>query len=344
MQDNARRSDVFKMALVIFIAMLVLYYGKTLFIPMSYGLFIAMVMYPLSNWLERHHWPRTLSVSLSLLIVILLFSALLSLLFIQFKVFQKDVPYLMAKVRPSLQDFQGWVQSSFGFSIEKQNAWIETQKDNMGNDLVFLPAVFKNITNNLFILMIIPVFAVLFLYNRERFVLFVRLLTQKRYGNKFDMILKQTVHTYANYIKGMVLVYLIVGVLNSTGLLILGVRHALLFGFLTAIMTIIPYIGIFVSALLPISISWIDTGSVWVPLGVIGVFAFVQYLEANVIFPRVVGKQLNVSTWTMLVFIIAGSIIWGVSGMVLFIPIAGILKILTDYFEEGKAWNVLLSR
>jgi predicted PurR-regulated permease PerM len=82
----------------------------------------------------------------------------------------------------------------------------------------------------------------------------------------------------------MIWVYLIVGILNSTGLLVLGIRHALLFGFLTDIMIIIPYIGIFISALLPISVAWITKDSLWYPLGVIAVFGFVQYPEANEIF------------------------------------------------------------
>ncbi|MBC7913389.1 MAG: AI-2E family transporter, partial [Pyrinomonadaceae bacterium] len=60
---------------------------------------------------------------------------------------------------------------------------------------------------------------------------------------------------------------------------------------------VIPYIGIFISALLPVSVVWMQTGNIWYPLGVIAVFSFVQYLEAKVIFPTVVGKQLHVSTW-----------------------------------------------
>ena len=142
----------------------------------------------------------------------------------------------------------------------------------------------------------------------------------------------------------MVLVYLIVGVLNSVGLYALGVKHAILFGMICAVMTIIPYIGIVISALLPITMVWISTGNVWYPIGVIAVFTFVQYLEANVIFPMVVGTELHVSTMAMLVAIIAGGIIWGVAGMILFIPFIAILKIVTDHVDDWKPLNVLLSR
>jgi predicted PurR-regulated permease PerM len=142
----------------------------------------------------------------------------------------------------------------------------------------------------------------------------------------------------------MIVVYLIVGILNSLSLLILGVRHAILFGMLCAIMTIIPYIGIFVSAMLPISVVWLDTGSVWYPVGVVAAFSIIQYLEANVIFPKVVGTQLHVSTMAMLVAVVIGGLIWGVAGMVLFIPFVAILKIISDNIKEWEPINLLLSR
>ncbi len=78
--------------------------------------------------------------------------------------------------------------------------------------------------------------------------------------------------------------------------------------------------------------------------GVIGIFSFVQYLEANVIFPKVVGAQLNVSTWATLVAVLAGGILWGASGMVLFIPFVAILKIVAGHIDEWKGLSLLLSR
>ena len=77
---------------------------------------------------------------------------------------------------------------------------------------------------------------------------------------------------------------------------------------------------------------------------VVGIFSFVQYLEANLIFPKVVGFQLNVSTMAMLVAIILGGMVWGVAGMVLFIPMVAILKIISTHIVSWKPFNLLLSR
>jgi len=190
----------------------------------------------------------------------------------------------------------------------------------------------------------VPVYAALILYNRSVLVAFLTKLAGKANEKELQSVLVKVIHTYFNFIKGMMMVYLIVGILNSVGLFALGIRHALLFGMLTAVMTLVPYVGIFISALLPISIAWITKDSIWYPIGVIAVFTFVQYLEANVIFPRVVGGRLNVSTLATLVAVIAGGILWGVSGMILFIPFVGILKVIIDYFPGWQALGILLNR
>ena len=157
-------------------------------------------------------------------------------------------------------------------------------------------------------------------------------------------MLQQSTLTYFHFVRGTFFVYLIVGVLNSAGLLMLGIEHAILYGMITAFMTIVPYVGIIISASMPFAIALVTRDSLWYPTGVILLFTFVQYLEANVIFPRVVGVQLNLSTWSTLVAMIAGTILWGVAGMILFVPLLAILKIYSDQDSNLKPLNILLNR
>lgn len=151
-----------------------------------------------------------------------------------------------------------------------------------------------------------------------------------------------TVKAYYNFIKGMALVYLVVGSLNSIGLLLLDVPHAILFGFVASILTFIPYVGIIVGSLLPITMAWITYDSVWYPVGIVGIFAFVQYLEANVIFPVAVSNRLNVNTLVMLIAIFAGGILWGMAGMILFVPFIGIAKLIADHNPKWKTISMML--
>jgi predicted PurR-regulated permease PerM len=140
----------------------------------------------------------------------------------------------------------------------------------------------------------------------------------------------------------MLLVYLIVGILNSIGLAIVGVPHPILFGFIASILTFIPYIGILISSLLPIAVSWITFNSIWYPLGVIIVFSIVQILEAYVIFPFAVGSRLKINTLAIIIMIVAGGILWGAAGMILFIPFTSIAKLIADRTENLKILSLLL--
>lgn len=318
---------------------LLLHFGAVLFVPLSFGLFIAFALYPFCSWLEQRGLSRYLSISIGLVLVFSLFLALTLLLIFQFQQFRNDIPSILQKAKPLLQSFRQYLNAEWGITTEMLDGWIYQSALSLFNKFgVVLHSLLQSTMSTLVMLLLIPVHAALLLYHRASFAAFVVAVFGWEKSARTRLLLADTVTTYAGFIKGMAMVYLLVGVLNSVGLLALGIRHAVLFGMVTAIMTIIPYVGIVVSALLPITVAFITKDSLLYPLGVIAVFSLVQYLEANIIFPAVVGKQIKLSTWATLIAIVAGGIIWGVAGMVLFVPFAAILKIIA---KEIPAWQPL---
>lgn len=330
---------------IVVLGSIILYFGKTLFIPLSYALFVAIVLYPVCKWLEQHKWPRSLAITAGLLIVTLLFAALVGLLVVEINALRAEWPELVQKLTPSLAALQEWLQKHFNISLASQEEWWNTiTKQLSSNSGGIMRSTLSTTSSLLFMLFLVPVFAALFLYNRLPFVQFLEKIAGHAHRKAVRTLLNEVIHTYFNFVKGMLLVYLIVGILNSVGLFVLGIPHAWLFGMLTAIMTIIPYVGIIISALLPVTVAWITYDSFWYPLGVVAVFGVVQYLEANIIFPRVVGAQLNISTWATLVAVLAGGMLWGVSGMILFIPFLAIAKLVLEKMEPEHPVNILLER
>ncbi|MDP4129116.1 MAG: AI-2E family transporter [Bacteroidota bacterium] len=338
---NSPGSLMLKYSLLTLTAAIIMFFGKTLFIPLFFGLLIAMIMHPISKWLERRGWNKSLAIGVCILIVTLLISLLVALLIWQLNVFRGDTPLIVRMIKETSGHLNAWLLDNLGITAATLNNWTDKLTGMFGSKL---SSTIQMIINSFFVALLIPIFTALIMSRRKVLVEFLRSILPERHRQNLDKILLITIHTYFNYIKGMIMVYVIVGILNSIGLLALGVKHAILYGMLCAIMTIIPYIGITISALLPISVIWMQTGNFWYPLGVIAIFSFVQYLEANVIFPKVVGSQLEVSTLAMLVSIILGGIIWGVAGMVLFIPFVAIAKIISDHIEEWKPINLLISR
>lgn len=338
-------TNLLKWLILVLCGSVLLYLGATLFVPMLFGLLVAFVMYPSCLWLERRRIPVSLSIACCLSAVTVFFSMLIWVMGWQLQLFKEELPGIGQKLSAVLVQLKASFQDRSGVPIKMQDEWIHSQVLSSGAGISgALNRILSATTSTLFMLFLVPVYAALFLYHRTIFVKFLILLLGKNNETKFRVVLQQAIVTYAGFIKGMMMVYLLVGALNSFGLAVLGIKHALLFGMLTAVMTMIPYVGIILSASLPVGMAFLTKDSLWYPLAVAGVFAFVQYLEANVIFPKVVGRQVNLSTWATLVSVIAGGIIWGVAGMVLFIPVVAILKIAAQHIPGWEPLYLLLKR
>lgn len=338
-----RRFSVLEILQVIVLAALILYFGKTLFIPLSFSLLISFILYPICKWMETKGMNKGVSIIISILGVTLLVGAIIYLLFAQFSEFLQEWQSLRTKLTETVNQLSIFISERFDFSLEKQTEFINNTLNNSGSQAF---SIVRNtaysLSESVFFLLMIPVFSALILFHRQMLSNALYELFPPERKKTIHEILVETIHAYYNFIKGMLLVYLIVGLLNSIGLLIIGVPHPFLFGFIASILTFIPYVGIMISSLLPIAVSWITYNSIWYPLAVIAVFSIVQALEAYIIFPFAVGSRLKINTLVIIVVVIVGGILWGAAGMILFIPFISIIKLIADRTPSLKTLSVLL--
>lgn len=341
-QSN-RKYSVLEILQLIVLASLILYFGKTLFIPLSFSLLIGFILYPICKWMETKGIKKGIAIIISILGVTLLAGAIIYLLFAQFSEFLQEWQSLRAKLTETINQISLFVTDRFNISIEKQTAFINNTISNSGSQAFsILRNTAYSVSESLFFLLMIPVFSALILFHRHMLSKALYELFPPERKNTIHEILIETIHAYYNFIKGMLLVYLIVGLLNSIGLLIIGIPHPFLFGFIASILTFIPYVGIMISSLLPIAVSWITYNSIWHPLGVIVVFSIVQALEAYIIFPFAVGSRLKINTLVIIIVVIVGGILWGAAGMILFIPFISIVKLIAERTPSLKTLSVLL--
>lgn len=316
---------------------------KGFLIPLGYGLLIALIVYPICKKLEDKKVPGSLSIFISVFSVIVVLAIIVFVFYLQLKAVNKEIPELTNRLEQSLSEGQNWINNNFGVSIIEQGNIANDIKRKLSSNIdKIISGSFSFAFDVIFYLVIIPLYAILFLFYRKVLVNFVSSLIGEKYKNDLPVILSETIHIYFNYIKGMFFIYIIVGILNSIGLLALGVDYAIFFGMLTAFMTIIPYFGIIISSILPITVVWAETNNILYPLGVVAVFAVVQYLEANIIFPYIVGKQLGINTLIAVITIFAGGVLWGVQGMILFLPFVALLKIISGHIDALKPLYNLL--
>ena len=341
-QSN-RRFSVLEILQFIVLASLILYFGKTLFIPVSFSLLIGFILYPICKWMETKGINKGIAIVISILGVTLLVGAVLYLLFAQFSEFLQEWQSLRTKLTETIHQLSLFISERFDISLEKQTEFINNTLNNSGSQAF---SIVRNtaysLSESAFFLIMIPVFSALILFHRQMLSNALYELFPPERKKTIHEILIETIHEYYNFIKGMLVVYLIVGLLNSVGLWIIGVPNPFLFGFIASILTFIPYVGIMISSLLPIAVSWITYNSIWYPLAVIAVFSIVQVLEAYIIFPFAVGSRLKINTLVIIIVVIVGGILWGAAGMILFIPFISIVKLIADRTPSLKTLSVLL--
>lgn len=161
-------------------------------------------------------------------------------------------------------------------------------------------------------------------------------------NEELNLLLKKIYEVIQSYLSGLFLVILIVGVLNSVGLLILGVPHAIFFGFLAGFLILIPYIGILIGSILPALLAIVTMDSPWYAVGVIGVMSFVQFLEGNLITPHIVGSKVSVNPLAAIIALFLGGQLWGLSGLILALPVTAILKVIMDTIPSLEPYGFLL--
>jgi len=329
--------------LAIVCGLIILYFGKSLFIPLSFAFLISLILHPIVSWLSKKGWRHSVAIGTALGVLSLFVVALGVLLSWQFYEFIDLWPTLRLKLDQQLDQLMVTIEQSFNVSLSLQSQEVKNTIQKVVEYLLnWLPQGIYEAAVNLVLLMLVPFYAALILYYRQNLMRFMHYWFPKWSFVKLQEVAKKSIQTYFQFIKGVALVYLIVGLLNSIGLWMLGVPSPFLFGFIASILTFIPYIGITVGALLPITIAWISFGSWWYPLGVVGVFVFTQILEANVIFPLVVSQHMKINTLSAIIAIVLGGILWGAAGMILFLPFLAMIKLLLDHSKPDAPWLLLL--
>ncbi len=341
--DPDRKFSGIEILLYFVLISFILFVGRILFIPLSFSLLISFILYPVCKWMEGKGLSKTFAIATSLSLMFLFIAGIIFLFILQIREFATEWVPFKTKFLEAINNLRVFIAESYHISLDEQLLFFKNSVNNSGSQVIgFVSDSLIHLSEYLFYIIIIPVFSALILYSRRELANVLYSIFPAGQKDTIKEILVETITVYYNFIKGMLLVYLIVGFLNSLGLLIIGIPNPFMFGFIASILTFIPYIGIIISSLLPITISWITYNSVWYPLAVIMVFSIVQVLEAYVIFPFAVGNRLKINTLVIIIMITLGGVLWGAAGMILFIPFISIVKLIADRTPRLKTLSLLL--
>jgi predicted PurR-regulated permease PerM len=214
----------------------------------------------------------------------------------------------------------------------------------LDNSSSYLSSTMSFTTNLLSEFLLVLLFSFFLLYLRVFFLEFFYKVFHSSDKLRIDDTMQKIYVVIQNYLLGLLKVIAIVGTLNSVGLWALGIDSPLFFGFLGGMLVVIPYIGILIGAALPVIVALVTKDSYWYAGGVLGVFLFVHILEGNVITPYVVGSKVSINPLVAIFSLLLFGKLWGLSGLILALPVTAICKIIFDTLPGFKAVGFLLGK
>ncbi|MEQ8909766.1 MAG: AI-2E family transporter [Vicingaceae bacterium] len=344
-QPNTKFSLDFLWKLLL--SLTLLFYGlsvaSNVLIPLVFSLFIALLLNPIVAWLEKKGVASALAILVSLILVSSIVSGGIFYVTVQAKSLISDLPDLIGKLEKLVNNVANQLSELGLFSATEQVDLIKQNFDKiLSSSGSFFTEALSATSNFLTFFTLVPIYIFFFLLYRKNFKHFLALLGDRYKDPNLTQMAVEIKKMTFSYISGLLIVVSIIAVLNTAGLLILGIKYAIFMGILSAVLTIIPYIGIFIGASLPIIVALITKDSLFYPLGVAGIYAFVQFVEGNFITPNVVGSKVDVNPLAAIVALIIGGQVWGIIGMILAIPLCGIMRIVFSHYEPLKPYALLL--
>ena len=330
--------------LTIITLVFILYILKSLIIPILYAIILAVMVFPVQKFLE-HKWRfhRLLATFCSILIIFFVMALIAFLVYFQLNSISNNGEDYSKNISELFNNASDYLQQTFNINpndsllssdLKIENI-IKNNFDRIGSLLTESGSLISNIV-------LIPIYLFFFLYYRR----FFRVFYYKVFRNKSKAFLNKMIskiyNIQQNYLIGLIKVIFIVGVLNTIGLLILGIDHAIFFGFFAAILLIIPYIGVIIGSLIPAIFALATQDSPLYAVGVIAIFMFIQFLEGNFITPKITGSQVSINAFIAILSLIIFSMLWGIAGMIVALPVTATLKIIFDNTPGYEAYGFLI--
>ncbi|WP_353128634.1 AI-2E family transporter [Parapedobacter pyrenivorans] len=333
--------------LFIVLAFSILYFAKPFLIPLATSGMIAMLLVPICRRLERKKIPRGLASTLCVFFTLVLLLGVFYLLINQVIALAKDMPVIDKKLNDLLNSGHAFISEHFQLPVDKQKEYLQRQIDAFSNLTgKFVGDIFRSVLSFLVHLLIITAYTVLLLIYRGRIKGFVLTLVVY-YAGKANLeeargVVDKTTDVASAYLAGVCIVALIFSVVNTIGLTIIGIENALFFGVMVAFINIIPYIGSVAGSSIVVLYTLITRDTLVTPVIVAVFFIVMQQIDSYILTPKITGSKVQLNALFTIMTLLLGSLVWGVAGMILFIPFLGAAKVIFDHVDSLKPYGNLI--
>jgi len=321
----------------------ILYIAQGIIIPLVFAFIIAILLHPVVNFFVRIRINRIIAIIITLLLTIIILAAFIALIYTQAVSFSDSWPIFVQKFTVILNDSISYASRYLDIRPSLIHAWItKTQHELITIDSTLIGQTIVTVGSTLATLFLVPVYIFVILYYQPHLIEFIHQLFDDAHQNQVRAIVTQTKSVVQHYLVGLIIEAIIVGILNTAGLMLLGIQYAILLGVLGALLNMIPYIGGIVAVGLFMMVALVTKASPWFALYVLGVHSLVQIIDNDYIVPKIVASRVKINALFSILVVLVGNALWGIPGMFLSLPLLAIVKVIFDHIESTKPWGYLL--
>ncbi len=345
-----------------------LYLGKPIFLPMALGLFLTLLLTPLVTALQRRRLPRALAVVLVILLVAVMLVGVVSLISLQLTSLIDDLPSHTENIKSKVRSIRGlgdgalidrlgqmwdevsaeWTRSPIVANradpmLSGQSARETQDMEQSGGSswAARVPDVLGSMFSGVVAFGLALVLAFFTLLRREA----QRNRVIRLVGGSLVVATKavdDAGERIGRYLRMQLVVNSSYGTIWGLGLFFVGLDYAVLWGFMAALLRFVPYVGPWISALMPLTLALAQFPGWWELTIILGLLITLELLSNNVLEPMLYGRSTGVSSVAMLLSAAFWAFLWGPAGLILSGPITVCLAVVGKHFSQVAIFDLLL--
>ena len=320
-----------------------LYYSREFLVPIAFGMLLAMLFLPLVKWFQQKRIPHVLAIVLCLIIFLLLMGGMIYLLSWQVGNLEADTAKLERQVKDLTQGIQNFISKKIGVSVKRQDEIISMQAE-AGASGAGMKAVgvVSFLTSFIVDFVLVMVYIFLFLYFRAHLKTFILRISPNAEKEKVEMIIHDSAKVSQQYLAGLAIMIGCLWVMYGIGFSLIGVKYALFFAILCGLLEIVPFVGNLTGTTVTLLFSASQGASPTQLLMILITYMIIQIVQTYLLEPLVVGSKVNINPLFTIITLVAAELVWGIPGMVLALPMLGIIKIICDHIEPLQPYGMLI--
>ncbi len=314
----------------------VLWYLGNVLLPFVLGGAVAYCLDPIADRLERIGFSRVLATItitfLSAILFILSALLILPLLVTQLTGLFEATPEILRNLRTFLSEqFPALLDANSQLS-KSLAALGETIQSKGGAVLGSLISSAAGLVNILVLVVLVPVITFYLLMDWDRMVARIDELLPRDHAPVIRQLAREIDNTLSAFIRGQGMVSLLLGTYYAVALMLAGLQFGLVVGFITGLITFIPYVGALVGGTLAIGLALFQFWGEWIWIVVIaGIFFLGQFLEGNILTPKLIGGSVGLHPVWLIFALSAFGTLFGFVGMLVAVPMAAMIGVVVRF-------------